>query len=72
VQEEDFVTAIFENGQFAKGSFAVGCDGLHSKTRAVLFGNETAEYTGLTQVRICVRALSHPQKRQKKLIHVSG
>ena len=51
VQEGDFVTAVFENGQSVKGIFVVGCDGLHSKTRVALFGNEIAEYTGLTQVR---------------------
>ena len=50
VQDEDFVTAIFENGHTVKGSFVVGCDGLHSRTRIALFGDEVAEYTGLAQV----------------------
>lgn len=50
-QVEDSVTAIFQNGERIKGSMLIGCDGLHSNTRIALFGNETAAYTGLTQVR---------------------
>ena len=45
------VVARFANGQTVEGSFLVGCDGLHSNTRAHLFGRENATYTGLTQVR---------------------
>jgi salicylate hydroxylase len=49
---EDTVRVTFDNGATDTGSFVVGCDGLHSKTRIELFGHEKAEYTGLTQVRI--------------------
>ncbi|KAF8514346.1 hypothetical protein BU17DRAFT_94619 [Hysterangium stoloniferum] len=49
IQAEDHVTAIFDNGQSVKGTFLVGCDGLHSQTRKILFGPDVAEYTGLTQ-----------------------
>jgi len=49
VQGEDHVTAIFDNGQSVDGTFLVGCDGLHSQTRKILFGPDVAEYTGLTQ-----------------------
>ena len=44
------VTAIFQNGKAVTGSFAVGCDGLHSGSRVALFGQEEATFTGLTQV----------------------
>ena len=33
------------------GVFLVGCDGLHSATRNVLFGEEPTTFLGLTQVR---------------------
>ncbi|KZS98856.1 FAD/NAD(P)-binding domain-containing protein [Sistotremastrum niveocremeum HHB9708] len=48
-QSDTDVTATFTNGTTAVGSFAVGCDGLHSVTRITLFGKEQAPYTGLTQ-----------------------
>lgn len=64
VQDEDSVTAFFENGQSIKGSFAVGCDGLHSRTRVALFGDEVVEYTGLTQVHTS----SMPYISSEKLI----
>lgn len=44
------VTAVFRGGQQYVGSFLVGCDGLHSNTRTVLFGKEQPSFTGLTQV----------------------
>ena len=49
-QTADSVTITFANGATAQGSFLVGADGLHSTTRACLFGQEQATYTGLTQV----------------------
>ncbi|KAI0790637.1 hypothetical protein C8Q75DRAFT_95567 [Abortiporus biennis] len=48
-QDDKSVTVTFENGNTATGSFVVGCDGLHSDTRACLFGKEQATYTGLSQ-----------------------
>ncbi|KAF8589121.1 FAD/NAD(P)-binding domain-containing protein [Ramaria rubella] len=63
-QEENSVVAIFENGQTVKGAFLIGCDGLHSKTRIALFGNELAEYTGLTQtagMTLISRKIRHMQ-----------
>jgi salicylate hydroxylase len=48
-QSDDGVTAIFANGHAAQGSFLVGCDGIHSNTRIVLFGNEEASFTNLVQ-----------------------
>ena len=49
-EHEDHVVVRFANGQEDEASFVVGCDGLHSNTRACLFGKEAAVYTGLTQV----------------------
>jgi len=47
---DNSVTAVFENGQTITGSLVIGCDGLHSRMRTALFGDEIADYTGLTQV----------------------
>lgn len=47
---EDEVKVIFQNGTSTTGSFVVGADGLHSNTRVALFGEESAEFTGLVQV----------------------
>ncbi|GJE95031.1 FAD-dependent monooxygenase [Phanerochaete sordida] len=47
-QNDDGVTVTFANGVKETFSFVVGCDGLHSKTRACLFGDMPAEYTGVT------------------------
>ena len=49
-QDENGVTVTFANGVKDAFSFVVGCDGLHSNTRCCLFGEQPANYTGLTQV----------------------
>ncbi|EMD37072.1 hypothetical protein CERSUDRAFT_155529 [Gelatoporia subvermispora B] len=48
-QHADSVQVGFTNGAKDTASFVVGCDGLHSNTRICLFGEENADYTGLTQ-----------------------
>ena len=50
-QSDRGVNAIFANGFTDTGSFLVGCDGLHSVTRTVLFGEEPITFLGFTQVR---------------------
>lgn len=50
-QSDGGVKAIFANGFTDTGSFLVGCDGLHSMTRTVLFGEDPITFLGLTQVR---------------------
>jgi salicylate hydroxylase len=50
-QSDRGVKAIFANGFTDTGSFLVGCDGLHSVTRTVLFGEDPITFLGLTQVR---------------------
>ena len=57
-QSDEGVKAVFANGFIDHGAFLVGCDGLHSATRKVLFGEEPTTFLGLTQVR-CPRFLSH-------------
>lgn len=49
-QTDEDVTVTFDNGVKETFSFVVGCDGLHSKTRAHLFGEQPADYTGIAQV----------------------
>ncbi|EKM52862.1 uncharacterized protein PHACADRAFT_100160 [Phanerochaete carnosa HHB-10118-sp] len=48
-QTEDSVTVTFANGVQETFSFVVGCDGLHSNTRSCLFGETSADYTGVSQ-----------------------
>ena len=48
-QDLNSVTVHFANGNSDTASFVVGCDGLHSNTRACLFGREKATFTGLVQ-----------------------
>ncbi|KAL0956145.1 hypothetical protein HGRIS_002308 [Hohenbuehelia grisea] len=49
-QKVDCVIVTFKNGNEDTGGFVVGCDGLHSNTRVCLFGQEQADFTGLTQM----------------------
>lgn len=49
-QSDGGVKAIFANGFIDTGTFLVGCDGLHSMTRTVLFGGDPITFLGLTQV----------------------
>jgi salicylate hydroxylase len=50
-QDDVGVKAVFANGFTDTGAFLVGCDGLHSTTRTVLFGEDPTTFLGLTQVR---------------------
>jgi salicylate hydroxylase len=40
------VTAIFANGERARGDALIGADGIHSGVRQTLFGADKAEFTG--------------------------
>ncbi|KAI9026801.1 hypothetical protein DFJ74DRAFT_661892 [Hyaloraphidium curvatum] len=44
------VVATFEDGTTAEADLMVGCDGLHSQTRALLWGKEPATYTGVSSL----------------------
>ena len=50
-QTEHSVKVRFANGVEEEGSFVVGCDGLHSNVRKVLFGVDKPDFTGLVSVR---------------------
>ena len=49
-QGVDEVTLNFENGHTDTASFVIGCDGIHSNTRASIFGHEKPDFTGFIQV----------------------
>ena len=49
-QDEGGVNVTFTNGAKESFDFVVGCDGLGSKTREILFGDQRADYTGLAMV----------------------
>jgi len=52
VQDPDGVTAKFENGASFRGSCAVGCDGIHSVVRRMLFPEEgPPAYQGINMWR---------------------
>ncbi|KAG8996557.1 hypothetical protein FRB93_000699 [Tulasnella sp. JGI-2019a] len=67
IQQDDeskTVTVTFADGTQEIGSFLIGCDGVHSGTRAAIFGKEPATYTGLTQtagLSLTPPSLSPPQ-----------
>ncbi|KAF8584811.1 FAD/NAD(P)-binding domain-containing protein [Ramaria rubella] len=48
-QSDETVTATFENGTTATGSFLIGCDGLHSRVRGSVFQEDRPQYMGLSQ-----------------------
>lgn len=48
-QSNDNVTAEFEDGTNITGDYLIGCDGLRSTVRQLLFGVDQSIYTGLTQ-----------------------
>jgi len=45
-QDTQSVTALFANGETARGDVLVGCDGIRSTVRARLFGTEDPRFTG--------------------------
>lgn len=45
-QDDTGVTALFANGQTARGDVLIGCDGIRSTVRARLFGVEDPRFTG--------------------------
>jgi salicylate hydroxylase len=45
-QDTAGVTALFANGQTARGDMLIGCDGIRSTVRARLFGVEDPRFTG--------------------------
>lgn len=50
-QDADGVTARFAGGQSARGDALIGCDGLRSLVRNILFGEEAPRRTGIVAFR---------------------
>ncbi|CAF4217830.1 unnamed protein product, partial [Adineta steineri] len=48
-QSNEHVTVEFQDGTKAIGNYLIGCDGLRSTVRQLLFGSDQPTYTGLTQ-----------------------
>ncbi len=48
-QCDNHVTAEFQDGTKVTGDYLIGCDGLRSTVRQLLFGLDQPTYTGLTQ-----------------------
>jgi salicylate hydroxylase len=45
-QDSDGVTARFADGDMVRGDVLIGCDGLRSEVRRILFGREQPRFTG--------------------------
>jgi salicylate hydroxylase len=53
-QTDTGVVAEFENGVSADGDIVVGCDGLHSVTHKILFGERKPRFTGVVAMRTMI------------------
>ncbi|GIW07929.1 MAG: monooxygenase [Dehalococcoidia bacterium] len=60
-QDASGVTAIFANGVRVRGRALVGCDGIHSVTRATLVGADQPRWTGVVAYRSLVPIERLPQ-----------
>ncbi len=52
--EQDGATAIFSNGETARGDLVIGADGLKSQLRALLWGDQPARFTHQVAYRFLV------------------
>jgi salicylate hydroxylase len=53
-QDDDGVTLQFEDGSSARHDMVVGADGIHSRVRTALFGEEKPRFTGVVSYRAVV------------------
>ena len=53
-QDSEGVTLQFEDGTHASHAVAIGADGIHSRIRAALFGEESPRFTGVVSFRAVV------------------
>jgi salicylate hydroxylase len=53
-QDVSSVTLAFEDGTIARHDVVIGADGIHSRVRAALFGEETPRFTGVVSFRSVV------------------
>ncbi|EEH40295.1 salicylate hydroxylase [Paracoccidioides lutzii Pb01] len=57
IETEKRVTIYFEDGTFARGDLALGCDGVHSATRMKIVDPERrSEYTGISFIQATMKA----------------
>ncbi len=53
-QDDDGVTAIFDDGSEVRSDVLVGADGINSRVRACLFGEENPRFTGQVAYRFLI------------------
>lgn len=53
-QDADGVTATFEDGSTERAPVMIGADGINSRVRAILFGDESARFTGQVAYRFLI------------------
>ncbi len=53
-QDEESVTAIFDDGSEVRSDVLVGADGINSRVRACLFGEENPRFTGQVAYRFLI------------------
>lgn len=70
-QDEEGVTARFEDGREVRGQVLLGADGIHSLVRRVMRGEEAPRYSGYTAWR-AMPVFSHPALRPGWLQQASG
>ncbi|OJD16777.1 hypothetical protein AJ78_03066 [Emergomyces pasteurianus Ep9510] len=57
IETDKRVTIYFEDGSFAKGDLALGCDGVHSATRTNIVDPDTiSEYTGISFIQATIKS----------------
>ena len=65
-QDTDGVTLRLENGENARGDALIGADGVHSCTRAALFGDGHATFTGFMAWRGVVPMTRLPERLRQR------
>lgn len=66
-QGDDVVTLAFEDGSSARFDVVVGADGIHSRVRTALFGDEYPRFTGVVSFRSVV-----PTERVKQVPEIEA
>ncbi|OAX81003.1 hypothetical protein ACJ72_04658 [Emergomyces africanus] len=57
IETDKRVTIYFEDGSYAKGDLALGCDGVHSATRTNIVDPDTiSEYTGISFIQATIKS----------------
>jgi salicylate hydroxylase len=59
------VEVLFENGNTATAALVIGADGIHSKIREILFGQDSAEFTGCVAWRGLIAMQELPEHLAK-------